>query len=39
MPVSRKATAIPLEDILYFKGLVRRVEPAAVKTLIDALAK
>src|SRR6516162_4295015 len=26
-PVPRKTTAIPLEDILYLKALVRRVEP------------
>jgi hypothetical protein len=37
-PVSRKATAILLEDILYLKELVRRVEPVAVRTPIDAFA-
>jgi septum formation inhibitor MinC len=38
-PASRKPTAVPLDDILYIKELVRRVEPAAVKTLIDAFTK
>ncbi len=38
-PASRKPTAVPLDDILYIKDLVRRVEPAAVKTLIDAFTK
>jgi hypothetical protein len=34
----RRGAAVPLEDILYIKALVRRVEPGAIKTLIDAFA-
>jgi hypothetical protein len=39
IPASRKAAAIPLVDILYIKELVHRVEPGAIKTLIDAFTK
>ena len=34
-----RAAAIPLEDILYIKGLVGRVGSAPLHTLIDAFAK
>jgi hypothetical protein len=35
----RRGAAVPLEDILYIKALVRRVESGAIKTLIDAFTK
>jgi hypothetical protein len=38
-PRSGKEAGIPLEDILYVKGLVGRFGPDQLHTLIDAFAK
>jgi hypothetical protein len=38
-PRAGKEAGIPLEDILYIKGLVGRLGPNQLHTLIDAFAR